>query len=110
MEDAQRRTQKIQYRQITGVHLKTEIKDEDLGDQSQFSMQDEHIVNIEAQAESVLVDFDNGEGIAIPLGDVSYLDYDIEEEEVEVQQHNQQPQRNPTRRDTRGRGGQRTRR
>lgn len=107
-EPQQSRTQIVQYRQITGVHLKTGIDDPDFSDpREEFSTEDEHISDIQIADGTVLVDFDNGEGYSFPIQNVSHLDYVTKEEEVEVP-----PQRNPEPRGQRGRdprGGQRRR-
>lgn len=105
MEEAQQpQTQIVQYRQITGVHLKTGIEDPDFSEpREEFSMDDEHVENIQVEAETVLVDFDNDEGLAIPTQNVSHLDYEVDEQEVQVQP---QPQGNQGR-PRRGQGGNR---
>lgn len=110
MEEPQPRTQTVQYRQITGVHLKTGIEDPDFSEpRKDFSTEDEHISDIQVVEGSVLVDFDNREGYSFPFGNVSHLDYEAREEEVEISS-----QRNPEPRGQRGRerqprGGQRRR-
>lgn len=113
MEEEQPRTQTVQYRQITGVHLKTGIEDPDFSDpRKQFSTEDEHISDIQVADGTVLVDFDNGEGYSFPFANVSHLDYVTKEDEVEVPPQNPQPrggQRGQRTREPQPRGGQRRR-
>ena len=110
MEEEQPRKQKVQYRQITGVHLKTGIDDPDFSDpRKEFSTEDEHISDIQVADGTVLVDFDNGEGYSFPFANVSHLDYITQEEEVEVPpQRNREPRGQRTR-EPQPRGGQRRR-
>ena len=93
---SQPQTRIVQYRQITGVHLKSGIEDEDFEeDRTYFGMDQDHVVNIEVEADTVLVAFDNNEGYAIPASEVHYSDYEIIEEEVPVQRRNNQQPRQP---------------
>jgi len=96
----QPQTEIVQYRQISGVHLKTGIEEKAEDPRTSYEMSDEHVTNIQVEAGSVLVDFDNQEGVSIPFSNVVNLDYVVQEEEVPVQRS--QPQG--------GRGNQRNRR
>jgi len=99
-------TEIVQYRQISGVHLKTGVEEKAEESRTSYEMSDEHVTNIQVEAESVLVDFDNQEGISIPFSNVVNLDYVIQEEEIPVEpaqpQGGRGNQRNP-----RGRGRRR---
>lgn len=106
MEEPEPQTQIVQYRQITGVHLKSGIEDPDFSeDRELFSMNQEHVENIQVEAETVLVDFDNAEGIAIPTQNVSHLDYQLEEQEVPVQNQRRPQGGQGNQRRPRGQGG-----
>jgi len=106
MEEQEPQTQIVQYRQITGVHLKNPLNDTEFSeDRTLFSMRDEHVENIQVEAETVLVDFDNQEGIAIPTGNVSHLDFEVDEQEVPVQNQRRPQGGQGNQRRPRGRGG-----
>lgn len=89
--EQQPQTRLVQYRHITGVHLKNPIDTQHFEEEKEtFSLENKHIENIQIEAETVLVDIDNGQGIAIPIADVQYLSYELQEEEVPVQKQQRQ--------------------